>query len=133
MVDDVEGVAYTTHLGFTLLSNAAPAFADDARTLRLLSGPKPAGRPMDGGLPRRLEPITVVSPPSRTAARRRSNSATISDRPGGSQILLGSRRQSVERSAGPPPIVPSSWRDIGVRQQRRVQPVRSAAAIALFG
>src|SRR5262245_8770830 len=54
MVDDVdEAVAfYTTHLGFTVRSNAAPAFADVKRgNLRLLlSGPKSsAGRPMPDG------------------------------------------------------------------------------------
>jgi catechol 2,3-dioxygenase-like lactoylglutathione lyase family enzyme len=54
MVDDVERAVawYTTHLGFTLLSNAAPAFADvTLGTLRLLlSGPKSsAGRPMPDG------------------------------------------------------------------------------------
>jgi catechol 2,3-dioxygenase-like lactoylglutathione lyase family enzyme len=55
MVDDVdEAVAfYTAHLGFTLLSSAAPAFADVARDdLRLLlSGPaSSAGRPMPDGI-----------------------------------------------------------------------------------
>jgi catechol 2,3-dioxygenase-like lactoylglutathione lyase family enzyme len=59
MVNDVdEAVAfYTDHLGFTLLSSAAPAFADVARgDLRLLlSGPaSSAGRPMPDG--RRPEP-----------------------------------------------------------------------------
>jgi len=54
MVEDVEAAAafYTTHLGFTLLSSAAPAFADVARgDLRLLlSGPtSSAGRPMPDG------------------------------------------------------------------------------------
>lgn len=54
MVDDVdEAIAfYTKHLGFELLSNAAPAFADVARgDLRLLlSGPgSSAGRPMPDG------------------------------------------------------------------------------------
>ena len=54
MVDDVdEAIAfYTTHLGFTLLSNQTPAFADVARgDLRLLlSGPtSSAGRPMPDG------------------------------------------------------------------------------------
>jgi catechol 2,3-dioxygenase-like lactoylglutathione lyase family enzyme len=54
MVDDVdEAVAfYTNHLGFTLLSSAAPAFADVSRgELRLLlSGPaSSAGRPMPDG------------------------------------------------------------------------------------
>jgi catechol 2,3-dioxygenase-like lactoylglutathione lyase family enzyme len=54
MVDDVAAAVtfYTTHLGFTLLSNLAPAFADVTRgDLRLLlSGPtSSAGRPMPGG------------------------------------------------------------------------------------
>jgi catechol 2,3-dioxygenase-like lactoylglutathione lyase family enzyme len=59
MVNDVdEAVAfYTKHLGFSLLSSAAPAFADVTRgDLRLLlSGPtSSAGRPMPDG--RRPEP-----------------------------------------------------------------------------
>jgi catechol 2,3-dioxygenase-like lactoylglutathione lyase family enzyme len=59
MVDDVEQAVafYTNHLGFTLLSSAAPAFADVSRgDLRLLlSGPSSsAGRPMPDG--RRPEP-----------------------------------------------------------------------------
>ena len=54
MVDDVEAAIafYTKHFGFTLLSSAAPAFADIARgELRLLlSGPKSsAARPMPDG------------------------------------------------------------------------------------
>ena len=54
MVDDVEGAVafYTAHLGFSVRSNAAPAFADVVRgQLRLLlSGPKSsAGRPMPDG------------------------------------------------------------------------------------
>src|SRR5712691_9212872 len=54
MVDDVEAAVafYTTHFGFTLRSNAAPAFADIVRgPLRiLLSGPKSsAGRAMPDG------------------------------------------------------------------------------------
>jgi catechol 2,3-dioxygenase-like lactoylglutathione lyase family enzyme len=54
MVDDVDAAVafYTTHLGFTLLSRAAPAFADVARgDLRLLlSGPtSSAGRAMPDG------------------------------------------------------------------------------------
>ena len=54
MVDDVDAAVdfYTTHLGFKLLSNAAPAFADVARgPLRLLlSGPaSSAGRAMPDG------------------------------------------------------------------------------------
>jgi catechol 2,3-dioxygenase-like lactoylglutathione lyase family enzyme len=54
MVDDIEAAVafYTTHLGFTLLSKTAPAFADVERDgLRLLlSGPtSSAGRPMPDG------------------------------------------------------------------------------------
>jgi predicted enzyme related to lactoylglutathione lyase len=54
MVDDVEQAIsfYTTHFGFSVLSSAAPAFADVIRgNLRLLlSGPKSsAGRPMTDG------------------------------------------------------------------------------------
>src|SRR6266487_533210 len=54
MVDDVQTAVdfYTTHLGFTLRSSAAPAFADVTRGhLRLLlSGPaSSAGRPMPDG------------------------------------------------------------------------------------
>jgi catechol 2,3-dioxygenase-like lactoylglutathione lyase family enzyme len=57
MVDDVEAAIdfYTRHFDFTLISSAAPAFADVRRgALRLLlSGPaSSAGRPMpDGRLP----------------------------------------------------------------------------------
>ncbi|MEA2685020.1 MAG: hypothetical protein QOE93_215, partial [Actinomycetota bacterium] len=54
MVDDVEAAIafYTTHFGFSVLSSAAPAFADVQRgNLRLLlSGPaSSAGRPMPDG------------------------------------------------------------------------------------
>jgi catechol 2,3-dioxygenase-like lactoylglutathione lyase family enzyme len=54
MVDDVQAAVafYTTHLGFTPLTNQSPAFADVKRgNLRLLlSGPSSsAGRPMPDG------------------------------------------------------------------------------------
>jgi catechol 2,3-dioxygenase-like lactoylglutathione lyase family enzyme len=54
MVDDVDRAVafYTTHLGFTQLSNAAPAFADVVRgKLRLLLSGRTssAGRPMPDG------------------------------------------------------------------------------------
>jgi catechol 2,3-dioxygenase-like lactoylglutathione lyase family enzyme len=54
MVDDVGAAVafYTTHLGFTLLTNYGPAFADVKRgNMRLLlSGPaSSAGRPMPDG------------------------------------------------------------------------------------
>jgi len=59
MVHDVDAAVafYTTHLGFTVLSNKSPAFADVVRgDLRLLlSGPtSSAGRPMPDG--RKPEP-----------------------------------------------------------------------------
>ena len=59
IVDDVEAsiAFYTGHFGFTVMSSAAPAFADVVRgRLRLLlSGPaSSAGRPMPDG--RRPEP-----------------------------------------------------------------------------
>src|SRR5215471_14747448 len=55
MVDDVQAAIdfYTGHLGFTLRSSAAPAFADVTRGhLRLLlAGPaSSAGRPMPDGV-----------------------------------------------------------------------------------
>jgi catechol 2,3-dioxygenase-like lactoylglutathione lyase family enzyme len=54
MVDDVDAAIefYTTHLGFTLLTRMAPAFADVKRgDLRLLlsGGTSSAGRPMPDG------------------------------------------------------------------------------------
>jgi catechol 2,3-dioxygenase-like lactoylglutathione lyase family enzyme len=57
MVEDVAAAVsfYTTHLGFTLLTNAGPAFADVRRgNLRLLLSGRTssAGRPMpDGQVP----------------------------------------------------------------------------------
>jgi catechol 2,3-dioxygenase-like lactoylglutathione lyase family enzyme len=101
MVDDVdEAVAfYTKHLGFTLLSSAAPAFADVARDdLRLLlSGPaSSAGRPMpDGTKPvpggwNRIEfvvdDIVVEVDRLRGAGLRFRNDIVTG--PGGSQILF---------------------------------------------
>ena len=101
MVDDVdEAVAfYTTHLGFTLLSSQAPAFADVARgDLRLLlSGPlSSAGRPMpDGGQPvpggwNRIH--FVVDDLPQEVERLRSAGLHFRNEiikgPGGSQILL---------------------------------------------
>jgi catechol 2,3-dioxygenase-like lactoylglutathione lyase family enzyme len=101
MVEDVdEAVAfYTKHLGFTLLSSAAPAFADVARgDLRLLlSGPtSSAGRPMpDGTKPvpggwNRIEfvvdDIVVEVDRLRGAGLRFRNDIVTG--PGGSQILF---------------------------------------------
>ena len=101
MVDDVEAAVdfYTTHLGFSLRSSAAPAFADVLRgNLRvLLSGPKSsAGRPMpDGTHPspggwNRIELIVddIGAEVERLRARGLKFRNEIVIGPGGSQILL---------------------------------------------
>ena len=101
MVHDVEASIawYTKHLGFTLLSNQAPAFADVARdSLRLLlSGPSSsAGRPMpDGQRPgpggwNRIH-LIVDDLPAEVARLRAAGVQFRNDivtGPGGSQILL---------------------------------------------
>ncbi|HZS32119.1 MAG TPA: VOC family protein [Methylomirabilota bacterium] len=101
MVDDVEAAVafYTTHLGFTLISQALPAFADVARgDLRLLlSGPaSSAGRPMpDGRRPTPggwnrihliVEDLSVEVDRLRARGVRFRNDIVTG--PGGSQILL---------------------------------------------
>lgn len=101
MVDDVDAAIawYTTHLGFDLHSNQAPAFADVTRgSLRLLlSGPtSSAGRSMpDGERPgpggwNRIH--LIVDDLSDEVARLRSTGMQfpndIVKGPGGSQILL---------------------------------------------
>src|SRR2546427_2887954 len=101
MVDNVDAAVafYTTHLGFTLLSNAAPAFAEVTRgDLRLLlSGPtSSAGRPMpDGRRPASggwnriqlvVEDLAVEVDRLRTAGLQFRNAIVTG--PGGAQILL---------------------------------------------
>jgi catechol 2,3-dioxygenase-like lactoylglutathione lyase family enzyme len=101
MVDDVEAAVafYVDHLGFAVLSNQAPAFADVARgNLRLLlSGPQSsAARPMaDGRQPapggwNRLH--FVVDDLAAEVERLRAAGVTfrndIIKGPGGSQIVL---------------------------------------------
>jgi catechol 2,3-dioxygenase-like lactoylglutathione lyase family enzyme len=101
MVDDVQEAVdfYTAHLGFTLRSSAAPAFADVTRgRLRLLlSGPKSsAGRPMpDGATPgpggwNRIH--LIVDDLAAEVGRLRSAGLSFRNDvvtgPGGSQILL---------------------------------------------
>src|ERR1041385_4266028 len=101
MVDDVGAAIawYTEHLGFEVISNAAPAFADVQRgSLRLLlSGPKSsAGRPMaDGEQPKpggwnRIH--FVVDDLEAEVVRLRAAGVAFRNEmvsgPGGSQILL---------------------------------------------
>ena len=101
MVDDVETAVafYVKHLGFSLLSSAAPAFADVARgNLRLLlSGAKSsAGRPMpDGRQPtpggwNRFQLIVDDLPA--TVERLRAEGVPFRNEivrgPGGAQILI---------------------------------------------
>lgn len=101
MVDNVDAAVawYTKHLGFTLLSNAAPAFADVTRgSLRLLlSGPtSSAGRAMaDGNRPTpggwnciHLVVDDLVAEVSRLRAAGVRFRNDIVTGPGGSQILL---------------------------------------------
>ena len=101
LVNDVsESIAwYTEHLGFSLLTNAAPAFADVQRgNLRLLlSGPKSsAGRPMqDGATPapggwNRIHLIVedLAAEVEKLRATGISFRNDIVKGPGGSQILL---------------------------------------------
>src|SRR5436853_3472544 len=101
MVDDVgEAITfYTNFLGFEVISNAAPAFADVKRgNLRLLlSGPaSSAGRPMSDGTkpgPGGWNRIHfIVDDIDAEVARLRAASASFRNEmisgPGGKQILL---------------------------------------------
>jgi catechol 2,3-dioxygenase-like lactoylglutathione lyase family enzyme len=120
MVDDVEEslAFYTTHLGFSLLSSAAPAFADVRRgQLRLLlSGPaSSAGRPMpDGRQPapggwNRIH--LIVDDLAAEVARLRAAGLPfrndIVTGPGGSQIVLddpsGNPIELFQPRSAPPP------------------------------
>jgi catechol 2,3-dioxygenase-like lactoylglutathione lyase family enzyme len=101
MVHDVDAAVafYTTHLGFALLSNKSPAFADVVRgDLRLLlSGPtSSAGRPMPDG--RKPEPggwnrvhlivTDIEAEVDRLHAKGVRFRNDIVRGPGGSQILV---------------------------------------------
>ena len=101
LVNDVQASVdwYTRHLGFKLLTSAAPAFADVARgPMRLLLSGKTssAGRPMpDGAQPvpggwNRIH-IVVEDLPSEVARLRAAGVRFRNDivtGPGGSQILI---------------------------------------------
>jgi catechol 2,3-dioxygenase-like lactoylglutathione lyase family enzyme len=101
MVDDVESAVawYVSHLGFSVISNHAPAFADvSLGSLRLLlSGPtSSAGRPMaDGEKPGPggwnrihlvVDDLAAEVARLRAAGVRLRNDVVIG--PGGSQVLL---------------------------------------------
>ena len=101
MVDDVDAAVafYTTHLGFTLKSNAAPAFADVTRgDLRLLlsGATSSAGRPMpDGRVPgsggwNRFQIVVddIASEVARLRAAGVKFRNEIIKGPGGSQVLI---------------------------------------------
>jgi catechol 2,3-dioxygenase-like lactoylglutathione lyase family enzyme len=121
MVDDVDAAVafYTTHLGFTLKSNAAPAFADVTRgRLRLLlSGPtSSAGRAMpDGREPRPggwnrihliVDDIDAETARLRAAGLRFRNDVITG--PGGSQVLFedpsGNPIELFQPRAAQPPV-----------------------------
>jgi catechol 2,3-dioxygenase-like lactoylglutathione lyase family enzyme len=101
MVDDVDAATafYTTHLGFSLLTRMAPAFADVTRgNLRLLLSGRTssAGRPMpDGRLPsaggwNRIQ--LVVNDIAAEVERLRGASVPFRNDvvrgPGGAQVLI---------------------------------------------
>ncbi|MGP3969490.1 VOC family protein [Streptomyces sp. 6N223] len=99
IVDDVQAAIdfYTTHLGFTLNTSAAPAFADVVRgPLRLLlSGPASSGAratPEDAAIAGRNRIHLIVDDLDAEIARLRdaglSFRSDMVSGPGGSQILL---------------------------------------------
>ena len=99
LVDDVQAAIdfYTTHLGFTVNTHPAPAFADVLRgPLRLLlSGPTSSGAratPTDATDPGRNRIHLVVDDLKAEVARLREAGVTFRSEvvagPGGHQILL---------------------------------------------
>jgi catechol 2,3-dioxygenase-like lactoylglutathione lyase family enzyme len=124
LVDDVQAAVdfYTTHLGFTLNSNAAPAFADVVRgPLRLLlSGPTSSGAratPEDATTPGRNRIQVTTDDLDAEIDRLRSTGLSFrSDLvagPGGRQILLTDPAgnlielfQPAHRPSAPTPATP---------------------------
>ena len=119
MVDDVQAAIdfYTSHLGFTLRTSAAPAFADVTRgSLRLLlAGPRSsAGRPMPDGRkpgPGGWNRIHFIVPDiAAEVARLRAEGVQfrndILTGPGGKQILIedpaGNVVELFEPASAPP-------------------------------
>jgi catechol 2,3-dioxygenase-like lactoylglutathione lyase family enzyme len=101
MIDDVADAMafYTTHLGFTVEQDAAPAFAAVSRdgVRLLLSGPTSSGRrplpdgtrPVPGGWNRlHLQVADLAAEVQRLRAADLRFRSDIISGPGGSQILL---------------------------------------------
>jgi|SRR4051794_12069173 catechol 2,3-dioxygenase-like lactoylglutathione lyase family enzyme len=120
LVDDVQAAIdfYTSHLGFTVRTSAAPAFADVTRgNLRLLlAGPaSSAGRPMpDGRKPRpggwnRIHLIVTDLRGEVTRLRGEGVSFRndIVTGPGGSQILIEDPAGNVVELFQPAPRSPA--------------------------
>jgi len=122
MVDDVQAAIdfYTSHLGFTLHTDAAPAFADvTCGNLRLLlAGPRSsAGRPMPDGRKSQAggwNRIHFIVPDiTAEVTRLRARGATFRNEivtgPGGKQILLedpaGNVVELFEPAATAPPTL----------------------------
>jgi catechol 2,3-dioxygenase-like lactoylglutathione lyase family enzyme len=109
---------YTSHLGFTLRSSAAPAFADVTRgNLRLLlAGPaSSAGRPMPDGAkpgPGGWNRIHLIVPDiGREVARLRAEGVSFRNEivtgPGGKQILIEDPAGNVVELFEPAPGSPA--------------------------
>ena len=119
MVDDVQAAVdfYTSHLGFTVRTSAAPAFADVTRGILrlLLAGPaSSAGRPMPDGRkpgPGGWNRIHMIVPDiSSEVARLRAEGVSFRNEivsgPGGKQILIedpaGNVVELFEPASSPP-------------------------------